>query len=207
MALYRETAEKLVETYDFDWKDNLRMKEVCICSVESLIANTVNIVLLVFCAMITGLWREIATYFLTFASIRGYAGGTHAKDYMRCITSYVTIMLACIGCVKYCIPSAGFYVCTILLVSIFFSGWINWKYAAKQKNYGTKRAAYRKRALMMHRIITVFMIGMFMIYMKTHISFLREMIMIQSFALIIQSIALWMERKECVNEAQGGMLY
>lgn len=207
MGLYRETAEKLVETYDFDWKDNLRMKEVCICSVESMIANTVNIVLVIFCAMLTGLWREIAIYFLTFATIRGYAGGAHAKDYMRCITSYVTIMLACIGCVKYCIPSCGFYVCAILLVSISLSGWINWRYAAKQKNRGTKRVAYRKRALMMHGIITVFMIGTLMIYVKTHISFLGELIMIQSFALIIQSIALWMDRKECVNETQGGMSY
>lgn len=199
MALYRVSAEKLVNTYDFDWKDNLRMKEVCICSVESFLANMMNTVLLVVCAIITGLWKEMAIYILTFATIRVYAGGVHAKDYIRCIISYVTIMLACIGCVKYCIPSARFYVCAILLVSVFFSGWINWKYAAKQKNCGTKRTAYRKRALMMHRLITLFMLVMFMIYVKMGIGFLGQMIMIQSFALSIQSITLWMERKECVK--------
>lgn len=32
MEIYRGAAERLVEIYDFDWKENERMKEACICN-------------------------------------------------------------------------------------------------------------------------------------------------------------------------------
>lgn len=32
MEIYRGAAERLVEIYDFDWKENERMKKACICN-------------------------------------------------------------------------------------------------------------------------------------------------------------------------------
>lgn len=199
MAIYRGAAEKLVDVYDFDWKDNLRMKEACICSVESVIANTVNISLIALLAIVTGLWREIAIYFFTFAAMRFYAGGAHAKNYLQCIAIYVCIMLICIGCAKYCIPASVLYPFVMCLGSIIISGWINGKYAARQRSVGKRSNDYRKKARLIHRIISILMFSIFLVYMQTNNSFLREMIFIQSFALTAQSIALFIERKECVN--------
>lgn len=199
MTIYREAAERLVDVCDFDWDDNLRMKEVCICSVESIITNTVNITMIVLLAIATGLWREIAIYFFTFAAMRFYAGGAHAKNYLQCITFYVCIMLVCIGCAKYYIPVTRVYLFLMSISSIILSGWINGKYAARQKTVGRKSNQYRKKALLMHRIISAVLFSVFNIYILTNNSFLGEMIAIQSFSLTAQSIALFIERKECVD--------
>lgn len=199
MATYREAAEQLVDIYDFEWKDNMRMKEACISSVESVIANIVNVTLITVLAIATGLWKEILIYFITFAAMRLYAGGAHAKNHLQCIIIYICILMTCIGCAKSYIPSARLHLFAICLGSIALSGWINRKYAGRQRGVGKKSDDYRKKALLIYRIITIFMFGAFIAYTQISYSFLREMIVIQSLALTAQSMALFIERNECIN--------
>lgn len=171
MATYREAAEQLVDIYDFEWKDNMRMKEACISSVESVIANIVNVTLIT----------------------------AHAKKHLQCIIIYICILMTCIGCAKSYIPSARLHLFAICLGSIALSGWINRKYAGRQRGVGKKSDDYRKKALLIYRIITIFMFGAFIAYTQISYSFLREMIVIQSLALTAQSMALFIERNECIN--------
>lgn len=199
MEIYRGTAEKLVEIYDFDWEENLRMKEACICSVESVIANVINISIVILFAMLTGLVKEIAVYFVTFGAMRFYAGGAHAKNYLQCITLYICIMCANIFAVKFFLDLSEICTYCICAISIVLSGWLNGKYAARQKTVGTRSIEYRKNALTIHKMISVFMIFVCIGYPHMNSSFWQEIILIQAFALTVQSMALFINRKECVN--------
>lgn len=200
MAIYRRAAEKLVGIYDFDWRDNLKMKEACICSVEGLIANGINIGVIVILAIVTGLWREIAIYFFTFAAMRFYAGGAHAKNYIQCITIYVCVMLMSVTGAKYVALLSDMVVLGVCLNGILVSGYINGKYAAKQKNVGKRSKLFHKRAMLMHGIISVEMTALFITYEQTSNCFIAEMLMMQSFALLAQCMALWMGRKEVCGD-------
>lgn len=202
MAIYRGVAEKLVEIYNFDWEENLRMKEACICSVESVIANVINVSIVILFAMLTGLVKEIAVYFVTFGALRFYAGGAHAKNYGQCITLYICIMCASIFAVKFFVNLSEICTYCICAVSIVLSGWLNGKYAARQKTVGTRSIEYRKKALTIHKIISVFMTLVCIDYPYSS-SFWQEMILIQAFALTVQSMALFINRKECTNWNEG----
>jgi len=196
MAIYRCVAEKLVDIYDFDWRDNLKMKEACICSVESLIANGINVGMIVVLAIVTGLWTEIAIYFLTFAAMRFYAGGAHAKNYIQCITIYVCVMLMSVIGAKYVVWLGAKVILVVCLSGIHVSGYINGRYAARQKNVGKKSQLFHKRAMLMHGVITTEMFGLFVMYLQTSNYFVAQILIIQSCALLAQSIALWLGRKE-----------
>ncbi len=205
MAIYRGVAEKLVDIYDFDWEDNLRMKETCICSVESVIANVIDIAIVVLFAALTGVMKEFAVYFLTFGTLRFYAGGAHAKNYLRCIISYICIMCVCFMAVHYLIELPDICTYCVCVMSIVISGWINGKYAARQRTVGSRSTMYRKHALTIHKIISGFMIIICIAYPHMSSAFWQEIVLIQAFALTAQSVALFMDRKECVNESKGGM--
>lgn len=196
MEIYRGIAEKLVEIYDFDWRDNLKMKEACICSVEDIIAKGVNIFLIILLAIITGLWREIIIYFLTFTTLRFYAGGVHAKNYMQCIMVYVGIMFMSIAFAKCITPLNEMILLVVVLFSISISKILNGKYSAKQKKVGTKSDLFHKKTMMFHGIITSEMCGLFMLQMLLECRFIAQILIIQSCALVVQSIALGLDRKE-----------
>lgn len=199
MAIYRGAAEKMVEMYDFEWEENLRMKEACICSVENVMANAINISIVILFAVLTGLVKEIAVYFLTFGVMRCYAGGAHAKNHFQCIILYICIMCASIITAKLLVNLPEIYTYCMCAISIVISGGLNSKYAARQKNIGTRRTEYRKKALTIHKIISAFITIVCIGYPNTNSSFWQEIILIQTFALMVQSMALFINRKECVN--------
>ena len=92
MEIYRGAAERLVEIYDFDWKENERMKEACICSVEAMIANGLDSVIVFTFALLAGIFIEMLIFFVTFGMLRFYAGGAHAKNYVRCVLMYICVV-------------------------------------------------------------------------------------------------------------------
>lgn len=199
MVLYRNVAEWIIEEYDFEWNDNLRMKEACICSVENVIANVINMGMLVTLALITGFRSEIFIYFFTFAAMRTYAGGGHAKNHLRCILTYICIMISAIICAKCLVSVIGKNLLIICVLALVLAGWVNMKYGSRQRELGERKAAYRKKLLLIYLIITVFMLIIMAGYLQSRSVFLGEMLMIQSFALMAESISLYTIRKECIH--------
>lgn len=198
MVVYRRVAERIIEEYDFDWKDNLRMKEALICSVENVIANAINVSIIITLALITGFRSEIFIYFFTFAAMRMYAGGVHAKDHLRCILTYICIMISAIVCTKCLVPIVGNDLLIICVSGLVLAGWINMKYGGRQRELGERKNTYRKKLLLIYLIITAFMLVVMTGYLHSKSVFLGEMLMIQLFALMAESISLYIIRKECI---------
>ncbi len=207
MAIYRGVAEQLVDIYDFDWKDNERMKEACICRVEGLVANVLDIFIVIVFGILTGIFKEVLVFLLSFGFMRFYAGGAHAKNYARCVITYICVMYLSVCLAKQCIMLPAVYTMGICFISIMFSGWINGKYAAKQKNVGSRKELLRRNALIIHKIISVIMIVICISYPYMNHSIWQEIVWIQAFALTAQSIALFMDRKECIEACKGGCRY
>lgn len=199
MAIYRSAAERLVDIYDFDWKDNERMKEACICSVEGVIANILDVAIVFMFAALTGVFWEMLIFFISFGLMRFYAGGAHAKNYVRCVTTYICVMYLSICLTRQCIMLPTVCTIGICVVSILFSGWVNGKYAAKQRSVGSRKELFRRNALIIHRVISIFMILNCIGCLCVNDWVWQEVIWIQAFALVAQSVALFMDRKNCVN--------
>lgn len=201
MAVYREVAEKIVEIYDFDWKDNMRMKETCICSVEGVISNVVNVILLILTVTALGIAGEAAIFAGTFGAMRSYAGGAHAKNHARCILTYMCVLLISIGCAKYCSTMQDASVYTICGLSMIMAMIVNCRYAAKQKRLGERTNVYRRKLSKIFIVICIFMtlICILSPYVQDYSikESLQEIVLIQAFALFAQSVALWIARDEC----------
>ncbi|MBR3770366.1 MAG: accessory gene regulator B family protein [Lachnospiraceae bacterium] len=197
MALYRGVAERVVEIYDFDWQGNDRMKEVCVCSVENVIANGINVMLIAVLAFASGMWMEITIYFLTFAALRAFAGGAHAANHRRCITFYTCIMLVCIWSVKLLCPGSVLWTGILMLLGMLISGVTNYKYGAKQISIGNRRQSYRKKMFGIYGIICLMMLVMFVIYAETGAEMCRQVVLIQAWAIAAQGIGVFVGREEC----------
>ena len=200
MEIYRGAAERLVEIYDFDWKENERMKEACICSVEAMIANGLDSVIVFTFALLAGIFIEMLIFFVTFGMLRFYAGGAHAKNYVRCVLMYICVVCISIFITRRCIVAADIYTIIICLLSIIFSGIINYKYAARQKNLGKRGGSYRRCAFAIYLFISVFIFVSCLVYIFLNMVFFQKIVLIQAFALVAQSIALFLDREAFTNE-------
>lgn len=201
MAVYRGIAESIVEIYDFDWQDNIRMKETCICSVEGAIANILNVSLVVLIAIILRISQEAVIFIATFAALRFYAGGAHAKNYVRCISTYLCVLLISVVCAKYSASIQDIWINVFCGFSMITASIINCKYAARQQHLEERTIAYRKKFGRIFAVICTFMLSMCILYPNIKSCSIREgireVVLIQSFALLAQSIALWIGRSEC----------
>ncbi len=196
MAGYRSIAEGLVDSYDANWEENPRLKEACIYSVETLVANMVNVLILVALAIVTQWWLEIATYFFTFASIRIYAGGAHAKNFRRCITFYSLTMLACIVIAKGMMGTADIYIFLVGIGCVCWSGWVNARYAARYKTEDNekercRRAVKRTFILLIPELVILWGVAVWYECLNMKVLFL-----VQTLAMAVQGIALAIERNE-----------
>lgn len=201
MAGYRGIAEKIVETYDFDWQNNTRMKETCICSVEGVIANIFNASLVLLTAMILKIPQEAIIFITTFAALRFYAGGAHAKNYIRCISTYLCALLVSVSCAQHGTSMQDGWIAMVCGFSMVIAAIINYKYAARQRCLGERTIVYRKRFGRIFTAICTFMISMCVLCPYTENYSVRKgiqkIVLIQAFALLAQSIALWIGRSEC----------
>lgn len=200
VAVYREAAERLVNIYDFDWDSNLRMKEACICSVENVIANIVDVIIVFTLAYVTGVMGEVLLYFLTFGLLRMYAGGAHAKNYFRCITIYLCVMYVCIYTSRLLMGAPVGVMLLICGASILVSGWINSRYAGGQKHVGARSRMYRKRALFIHHLVSMMLMVGCIVYLLSSWEALQKMVFLQAFALVIPSILLIVEKRQCEKQ-------
>ncbi len=207
MAVYRSVAERIVEVYNFDWKDNVKMKETCICSVESVISNIVNVTLVVFVAGIMGSLGEALIFIGTFVAMRFYAGGAHARSHVRCILTYLCVLIASIICAKYCTLLPDIYINSLCGCSVIIAMAINYKYAARQRRLGQRTPIYRRKLKRIWIAICFIMGSVCFIY--SHVSHdtirecLQKVVLLQAFAILAQSIALWIERGECKEGGEG----
>ncbi len=201
MAVYRGIAEKMVEVYDFDWENNIRMKEVCICSVEGIISNITNIILVFLTTAALRISQEALIFIATFAAMRFYAGGAHAKNYVRCVSTYLGVLLISIGCARFGATLQDNFINMICGLSLLIAAVFNYKYAARQVHLGERTIGYRKRAGRIFAVVCTIMIlfCIFCSYIEIDIvrKGVREVVLIQAFALLAQSIALWIGRSEC----------
>lgn len=200
MAVYRGVAEKLVERYEHNWYNNVRLKETCICSVEMLIANSVNICVVVLVALALKIPREVLVFFATFAGLRYYAGGVHAKNYFQCITIYLSILLTSIYCVKQCIHLTDLVIYFLCIVSMILAAVMNYKYAAKQNGRKNKIADYRRKTYYVLSVIESVMIifGVTFPYIKNEMlqDMMKETMLIQVCALLTHSVSLYLSNRK-----------
>lgn len=204
MAGYRGIAEKVVEVYDFDWQNNTKMKEACICSVEGVIANIFNLSLVLLTAAVLKILQEAVIFMLAFATLRLYAGGAHAKNYVRCVSTYLCVLLASVSCAKYGASIQGGWTAAVCGFSMLAAAIINYKYAARQQCLGERTIVYRKMFCRIFMFICIFMTAVCCLYFNTASSHIREtfqkVILLLAFAMLAQSIALWTGRNECRGE-------
>lgn len=197
--MYRGVAEGLVEFYEYDWGENLRLKETCICSVEMLCANIVNVIIVMLLATILNIQREALIFAATFAAMRFYAGGAHAKNYGQCITIYSLVLLICINIARACMSLDYVVICAICVLCISIVCLASYKYAAISSTVTEKISHYRRKNFIILGVMGTVMIllGSINCYVDNialH-QLIKEGLLLQSLALFIHSISLWLENK------------
>ena len=204
---YRRIAEYLVREYDFDWHGNERMREACICSVENVIANVVNFLFILLLACVTGLGMQMIVFGITFAAMRIYAGGAHAKNHLYCIVMYVGIMLACIRGSQWLLNRNDTIFLAFIMFNIFFSGIVNEKYAATQKNVTSLCEVYQKKTMMIYWTLVTIICFLVILYIVSGNLKYKNIVILQSFAMITQSLALLAERMQTGRRIREGESY
>lgn len=198
MAVYRKLAEKIVETYDFNWIHNIKMREVCVCSVENVIANIFNLCIVIFITTTLGIFSEAIVFICTFAVMRCYSGGAHAKRYITCISIYLCILIVSIFSAKYIADMHDTKIISMIcILSLVITATINYLYAAKQTFLDKRKKIYRIKTCRFFITICVLMFIMYILKIYTRNPILTHIILIQTFALLAQSITLLVGKKEC----------
>lgn len=204
MDLYRMTAEKIVNLYDHDWKEQVKLKEACICSVEIVVASALHLIILFTLAVISGLVFEVLLYFVTFGLLRFYAGGIHAKSFAQCITIYCILMFSEICGIKYYLLEQTIPFVVVFFLSLYLAEVIHDRFAARQMYLEDDEPRSRRRATLILRIIMSEMGLLFCVCIASKSMLLREILYIQAFALMTQSICLFFNRNQCQKLSQGG---
>ena len=208
MTFYRGVAEKLVERYDYEWRNNIRLKEACICSVEMLVANVVNICIVALVALVLKIPREVFVFFATFAALRFYAGGIHARNYRECISVYVCVLLASIYTVKQCIGMDSAVVYLLVIISMVQAVIVNYKFAAKNNGCKDRIAEYRRKTFWVLGVIesVMLLLEVALPYIKNEMiqDIVKETLLIQVCALLVHSASLYLScRKKEVQDYQS----
>ncbi|MCX7771758.1 MAG: accessory gene regulator B family protein [Clostridia bacterium] len=73
-------------------------KEIYQYGMEALISTLVNTVIVVIIGMLTGLLKETLIYLISFAILRVYSGGYHAKTHLGCILTFLTVFCSFMVC-------------------------------------------------------------------------------------------------------------
>lgn len=203
MAIYRTIAEKVIEEYDWDWEGNLRRKEACINSVEMLLANIIDVGIVLLVAMLLGLIKEAGVFFVTFAALRYYAGGVHAKNYVQCVGLYICILLSSIYCANKWVSLPDVQVYGICIAGMLVAAVVNYKYAAMQREIGMRQEEFRKKSLSILIVMEMYflIVGIVYPYIEDYEiqNMVKKFILIQAFALLAQGVSLFLGRTQCVN--------
>jgi len=204
MGVYRKISEIIVNNYECAWEANSRMKETCICGVEAVCSTAVNVCIIAVIAMILHIQIEAMIFFITFAALRMYAGGAHASNYRKCISIYVVVMVLSIMTAKCLVRIDRIYGDVFCIMSFVITCLINYIYAAKQKDIGNIDLSiqFRKKVFVILGVIGINMflwcfIQQWSVFYQSNM--IKELILVQAFAMLAQSIALFMNRKECIN--------
>ena len=203
--MYRKISEKLVNSYPCDWESNIRMKETCICGVEIVCSTIVNLLLITILACISSKELEVFLFFMVYGSMRLYSGGIHAKNHFRCILYYSTMLFASVYAAEYLAEfKGGIYILGVLVPVIALGS--NYVYGGKQKKLEeTESRKYAKTCRVITAILSVHLVIVCMvqcIWWDSIALEFRSYFYIQAFAMLFQSISLFLDRKQC----KGGAL-
>lgn len=200
--MLRCLAEKIIDDYDCDWDNDIRVKEACVCSVENIMALAINILLLTIIAILLSKEKVCFIFFLTNGFIRIFSGGIHASTHTKCISTYIIIMLISIYLAEFLqeIPII-FFVLSIMVPC--FSIAVNFKYGGMQKKLeiedNLKYSSCCKRMVLIFNSILI-CAGLMDLLSQNGIGIsLRNIGLVESFALIVQSVSLLLARQNCYN--------
>ena len=195
--MYRKLSEKLVDAYSCNWDENERMRETCICGVEILCSTLGNILILILLACLLSKQKEILLFFIVYGVSRMYAGGIHARNHFECMLLYTLILLASIY-VAACLAgkNVAMYVAGVVVPVVTLS--INIRYGGKQKKLSeNERLIYQKKCRV---VILFFNIALIALEIWTGFRstgrFVEEAFWIMAFALLAQSVSLFLEGKK-----------
>lgn len=201
-AMFRSLAEKIIDNYDSDWNNDIRVKEACVCSVENIMALVLNILILTIIAILLSKEKACFIFCLTNGSIRVFSGGIHASTHTKCILTYIAVMLISIylAGVLQEIPIIFFLLSIMVPV---FSIAVNFKYGGMQKNLDAednlKYSSYCKGMVLIFSSILI-CIGLIDLLSQKGVGIsIRNFGLVESFALIVQSVSLLLARKNCYN--------
>lgn len=198
--MIRNLAEKIVAYYPCDWTCNERIKETCICSVDNFISLIINLVVVIFFAVISSSELACLVFFLTNGMIRCYSGGIHASSHIKCLVVYLVIMFSSIFLAEVLNENANSFILLSVSVPIgcFF---VNYKFGGMQKELDSEDSIkYNKRTI----ILTLFFGGILflagLIDIVLHgaiVEKYRYYLLIECFAMLVQSFSLLLEKKLC----------
>lgn len=200
--MLRGVAEKIVEEYPCEWGENARLKEACICSVENVCALMINLVILMVISVLLSKEISCLVFFVTNGIIRMFSGGIHAPTHVKCISCYVGILLASIYMADLLEgEKAALYVMSAVVPILSIR--INFKYGGMQ----TRLEAEENRKFSRYcKIMTLFFNGILVCAGLIEMLSGREMekgvrnaLFVIAFALITQSLSLFLARKNCYN--------
>ena len=202
--MYRRISEKLVNSYPCNWESDRRMKETCICGVEIVCSTIMNLLLIMILACVFSKEVEVFIFFMIYGSLRLYSGGIHAKNHFRCILYYSVILFASVYAAEYLRDfKSGIYILGVITPVITLG--INYIYGGKQKNLEETESKKYARTC---RIITVILSGYLglmcllqCIWWNSVPPEFRSYFYIQAFAMLFQSISLFLGRNQCKGGA------
>ena len=200
--MYRRIAERLVDYYPYDWKENLRMKETCICGVEIVCSTLINIIILIALACLLSKQGACLIFFMINGMTRLFSGGVHAKNHRSCILFYIAVLLASVYAADYLDEIRyGMYVLCMIVPVVSIS--VNFKYGGMQKQLEEgERRKYKKICkyfIVMYNIILYVACGIEVMSGIPMGVDVRNSLYVGCFALLTQSISLFLGRKNCIN--------
>lgn len=200
--MYRNIAERLVDGYSFDWEGNLRMRETCVCSVEIVCSTLVNSIIVAMLACLVSKESTFLIFFLVNGTVRLFSGGMHARSYRSCSVTYCTVLLVSVYMACY-LESIKYIMYILCVVVPVISISINFKYGGMQEHLEEmERKKYRKVCKCLVLLYSAILIGicaMEIISGKDMGIEVRNGLYVQCFAMLTQSVLLFLGRKACVN--------
>lgn len=200
--MYRRIAEWFVDGYHYDWEAKPRMKEACICSVETFCSTLINAIIIFSLACLLSKEIPCMIFVIVSGTTRLYSGGKHAKNHLRCILTYITLLLFSVYIADYMREMQKELYILVFLVFIF-SVSINIKYGGMQRQLEHwERKKYRKICGGLVAFYNIVFIIVCVTELITGVSMglsMRNSLYVGCFALLIQGVFLFMDRKQCIN--------
>lgn len=200
--MYRNIAERLVAGYPFDWSEHSRMRETCVCGVEIVCSTLVNVIITFILLCCLSKEEACLIFFIVNGTVRIFSGGIHAKDHLNCFLTYIGILLCSAYAASY-LDEIKFCLYILCIIVPVITMTINFKYGGMQSHLEImerkKFNFYCKGFVTIYNAVLI-TLCMIEILSKTNLgAALRNGLYVMCFALLTQSISLFLGRKTCIN--------